>query len=142
MTKSAIGYACVYVCVQLWNKTKKKTNKPYNKQYNKSPDSTVYWDMLHVRVTDAAEIKQVSWIIQNVKSHSDSVPADALGLGSAQSQVPIDQLRPSCCWWFIRLSDLASFYLLIPTAMLSASTSSTLGKIKVWNCEEWSRSEI
>lgn len=106
-TKSATGYVCVCMCV--CTAVKQKTNKPYNKQYNKSPDSTVYWDMLHVRVTDAAEIKQVSWIIQNVKSHSDSVPADALGLGSAQSQVPIDQLRPSCCWWFIRLVTLHRF---------------------------------
>ncbi len=51
--------------------------------------------MPRVRVTDAAEIKQVSWIIQNVKSHSDSVPADAPGLGSAQSQVQMTSSGPA-----------------------------------------------
>lgn len=80
------------MCVYSWLT---KTNKPYNKQYNKSPDSTVYWDMPRVRVTDAAEIKQVSWIILNVKSHSDSVPADAPGLRSAQSQVQMTSSGPA-----------------------------------------------
>lgn len=84
MTISYSECVWIFVCVYSWLT---KTNKPYSKQYNKSPDSTVFRNMSRVQVTDAAEIKQVSWIIQNVKSHSDSVPADALGLRSAQSQV-------------------------------------------------------
>ncbi len=80
-----ISYS-VYVCLCVYSWLT-KTNKPYFKQLYKSPDYTVFRDMSCVHVTDAAEIKQVSWIFQKVKSHSDSVPADALGLRSAQSQV-------------------------------------------------------
>lgn len=96
--------------------------------------------MSSVQVTDAAEIKQVSWIIQNVKSHSDSVPADALGLGSAQSQVQMTS-SGSAAVDGVSVQWPHIIYLLIPTAMLSA-TNSTLGKIKLWHSEEWSRSVI
>ena len=85
---------CIYVCVCVYSWST-KTNKPYIKHYNKSPDSTVYWDLPCVCVTDAAEIKQVSWIILNVTSHSDSVPAGAPGLRSAHSQVQMTSSGPA-----------------------------------------------
>lgn len=116
------------VCMCVCTAVKQKRNRPYNKQYNKSPDSTVYWDMPRVRVPDAAEIKQVSWIILKVKSHSDSVPAGAPGLG-----VRVESKFQWPAWAQLLLMVLSVWwpcivYLLIPTAMLSASTSSTLGK--------------
>lgn len=119
------------VCVQLVKKPPQKTNK----LYSNSPDSIVYWDTLCVCVTDAAEIKQVSWVILNVKYHSDSVPADALGLRSAQSQVQMTGRCPAAVD-SVSVQWPKNMYLLIPIAVLSALASSHLGRIKVWNSEE------
>lgn len=108
ITYSATSVYTVYVCTV----GKQEQMSHINKQYNKCPDPTVDWDMPCVHVTDAAEIKQVSWIILNVKSHSDSVPENPLGFRSAQSSWS-DQLRPSWCWWCIHLVTL--HYLLADT---------------------------
>ena len=102
MTYSAT--VCVYVCTAF----QLKSNKLYNKQYSKSPDSTVRRDMPRVHVTDAAEIKQVSWriewksnltVIQCQQTHS--------GLRSAQS-ASNKQLQPLMIMYLL-FGDLASF---------------------------------
>lgn len=108
---------------------KKTKNKTKNKLYSNSPDSIVYWDTLCVYVTDAAEIKQVSWVILNVKYHSDSVPADALGLRSAQSQVQMTGRGPAAVD-SVSVQWPKNMYLLIPIAMLSALASSHLVGLK------------